>query len=141
MNAGASPGLTVTARRDSPPSGIRTVKPPLTFAGNPLDRADALRRDEAKLATLANDPDSLYLPFHQLQVAVVDGEPLTLGWLEQRVRFLGIDRAHIRFAIDRRPTPDPETNGQRGTRDAAAIQTRGVDQCAVRRFHDLFILL
>ena len=87
------------------------MKPPLTFAGNPLDRADALRRDEAMLATLANDPDSLYLPFHQLQVAIVDGEPLTLGWLEQPAIssitsscpppvLLGLinDRAH--FALD-----------------------------------------
>jgi NAD+ diphosphatase len=87
------------------------MKPLLTFAGNPLDRADALRRDPATLAALADDFDSLFLPLKQLQVAVVEGESLQLGWLPQQTFreiaiacpppvLLGLADGKAHFAVD-----------------------------------------
>jgi len=50
-----------------------------TFAGNPLDRAEAIRRDEAAVAALFEAPDSIFLAFHRLNVKLED--PQTLAWL------------------------------------------------------------
>lgn len=50
-----------------------------TFAGNPLDRADAKRRDPEWLAAAPGDRKSRYLPFWQLNV-LLDGQG-QLGWL------------------------------------------------------------
>ena len=60
-----------------------------TFAGNPLDRGDALRRDPDWLAAAARHPDSGYLPMWRLNVLIEDGEEgggrhgdtHGLGWL------------------------------------------------------------
>jgi NAD+ diphosphatase len=52
-----------------------------TFAGNPLDRADAERRDANWLATAMQDPTSRYLPFAHLEVLVQGGPEPQLGWL------------------------------------------------------------
>jgi len=65
------------------------------FSGNPLDRADALRRDEPALTAAAADPASLYLPFWNLNVLTQRPEasdtPM-LGWLSQPdIERLGID--------------------------------------------------
>lgn len=87
------------------------MNPVLTFAGNPLDRADALRRNPTELAALAADRDSLFLPFNKLQVAVVEGDPLTLGWLPQQTIgeiaadcpppvLLGLADGKAHFAVD-----------------------------------------
>lgn len=43
-----------------------------TFAGNPLDRSQHLRRDEETLNTLANSKAAKYLPFQKLKVALTD---------------------------------------------------------------------
>ena len=51
------------------------------FAGNPLDRADAKRRDPEWLAAAASDPASRYLPLWQLNVLLESGDALLLVWL------------------------------------------------------------
>lgn len=76
-----------------------------TFAGNPIDRAEHLRRDDASLADLAQREDALYLPFHQLDVGVDDQQRLT--WLTadavknpQDAVFLGLLEGTPRFALE-----------------------------------------
>lgn len=94
------------------------LKPQHTFSGNRLDRADALRRDPEALAALADSQTSLYLPFNKLQVAVVDGQPLQLGWIPRAtVRFieaecpppvlLGVAGGQAYFALDVSATQAP----------------------------------
>lgn len=80
------------------------------FAGNPLDRGDAERRDAEWLATATQDPKSRYLPFARLQVLVEAGAGLRLGWLsaadlaqlEIQVPpvLLGIASGVAHFAVD-----------------------------------------
>jgi len=95
-----------------------------TFAGNPLDRSEALRRDEATLAQLQQDADSLFLPFSKLRVGVrssleeaqqnaernedIQGPGQLLDWLPQgtlqpadcqQVIFLGIHNNRPHFAV------------------------------------------
>ncbi|WP_246048215.1 hypothetical protein [Hankyongella ginsenosidimutans] len=56
------------------------------FTGNTLNRGEALRRDEAALAALAQHAASRLLPFVELDPLVHDNE---LGWvplLERRFR-------------------------------------------------------
>lgn len=52
-----------------------------TFAGNPLDRAQHLRKDDAALSTLRHAKDSQYILFHQLKVAT-DAQG-NLAWLSR----------------------------------------------------------
>jgi NAD+ diphosphatase len=105
------------------------------FAGNPLDRADALRRDPEWLQAAATDTTSRYLPLWQLNVLVeaadgqspskpADGQSpsksadgLHLRWLGyadiERLDiaappiFLGLDAGVAHFAIDISELPDP----------------------------------
>lgn len=74
-----------------------------TFAGNPLDRGEALRRDEASIVALAQHADARYLPFNRLRVLTdADGaltwlpreqlpatanEPILLGLVDDRPHF------------------------------------------------------
>ncbi|MEM9620895.1 MAG: NAD(+) diphosphatase [Pseudomonadota bacterium] len=90
-----------------------------TFAGNPLDRGEALRRDEATLASLQADAEAVFLPFKNLRVGVTskseDGDAANqaLDWVPQgglnttdcqQIIFLGIhnNRPHFAAAL----TPD-----------------------------------
>ena len=52
-----------------------------TFAGNPLDRGDALRRDPDWLTAAERRPDARYLPMWRLNVLIEEGEGCQLGWL------------------------------------------------------------
>ncbi len=61
-----------------------------TFAGNPLDRGDALRRDPDWLAAATQDPDTRYLPMWRLNVLIEDGDGDQLGWLPP-ARISGVD--------------------------------------------------
>ncbi|MCZ6710640.1 MAG: NAD(+) diphosphatase [Gammaproteobacteria bacterium] len=80
-----------------------------TFAGNPLDRGDAQRRDPEWLATAAAHPNSRYLPFSKLNVLLQGDEP-ELGWINtpdiallsisDPPIFLGIKDDIAHFAID-----------------------------------------
>ncbi len=86
------------------------------FAGNPLDRADVLRRDPDWLAGAKADPASRYLPFAKLNVLLSGAKP-ELGWLTSseverlRIRvppiFLGLRDGIAHFAIDVSELGDP----------------------------------
>lgn len=54
-----------------------------TFSGNPLDRGDAIRRDQQLVEAAVNHPDSLFLGFYNLDILVEDFKGLRLGWLSQ----------------------------------------------------------
>jgi NAD+ diphosphatase len=89
-----------------------------TFAGNPLDRADAQRRDPEWLARAAVEPNNRYLPFAKLNVLLAGEEP-RLGWLNtpqiQRLNLqappilLGIEQDIAHFAIDVSEIDNPES--------------------------------
>ena len=86
-----------------------------TFSGNPMDRADALRRNEAAIREASVSADSRYLPFWNLNVLLEDAS--VLGWLEQpdvaRLAIdippvlLGIHSGRAHFAIDISSLGDP----------------------------------
>ncbi len=89
------------------------------FSGNPLDRADALRRDSDWLEASAKSPDARYLPLWQLNVLVdsqSSGSPV-LGWLRQAdvarldvglpPVFLGLKDGLPHFALDISAVHDP----------------------------------
>lgn len=106
------------------------------FSGNPLDRAEAQRRDAAWLEDVKRDPASRYLALHNLQIAVqrpAGGEPHLfwttpeildrLGWDAPEPVLLGIDSGVAHFAIDTSDS-DPSTLGldsDTGFEDARAI--------------------
>ena len=81
-----------------------------TFADNPLDRGDALRRDPAWLEAVARDPDARYLPMWRLNALIAAGNAHRLGWLPpERVAtldlptppvFLGLEGGAPRFGQD-----------------------------------------
>ncbi len=86
-----------------------------TFAGNPLDRGEVLRRDEANIEALAQDPTSLFLPFHRLNVATAEAD--ALAWhsrtdIEQfdhsHMVFLGLLDGVARFAVTVESAADPD---------------------------------
>ena len=52
-----------------------------TFAGNPLDRAQHLRKDPVALEALQHSDNSLFLLFHKLNVATDAGG--SLAWVTQ----------------------------------------------------------
>ena len=94
------------------------MTPVHTFAGNPLDRADAARRNPDWLAAARSDPNSLYLPLSQLNVLLRDDDGAALGWVPQAevARFdldeppvlLGLDGTGVaRFAQDVSALGDP----------------------------------
>ena len=88
-----------------------------TFAGNPLDRGDALRRDADWLSAAERDSASRYLPMWRLNVLIEDGGTHRLGWLPpERIEgldlsvppvFLGLDGGRPRFAQDMSAVEEP----------------------------------
>ena len=66
---------------------------PLSFAGNPLDRASAERPGEAWVA--ARRVAGRFLPFWQMKPLLVDGRaaflPWDAGWEGRTTVFLGLD--------------------------------------------------
>lgn len=88
-----------------------------TFAGNPLDRADAQRRDPEWLAAAASKSESRYLAFSNLNVLLTGDEP-ELGWLSSAVIqdlrlsaapiLLGLNGDVAHFAIDLSELADPQ---------------------------------
>lgn len=87
------------------------------FAGNPLDRGDVQRRDEAALKALFNHPETLILPLWQLNVLVQSDDEPRLGWLRpldvERLDidvepiFLGFMNNRAHFALDISEIHDP----------------------------------
>ncbi len=51
------------------------------FAGNPLDRGEAERRDEQWISDRAKDPASRFLPMHDLNVLISGDASPRLGWV------------------------------------------------------------
>ena len=91
---------------------------PHTFSGNPLDRADAMRRDEAGIAAAANHQDSRYLLLWNLNVlTIADPAGPSLGWLTQGdiaqlnielpPGLLGLHKGVAHFALDVSKLGDP----------------------------------
>jgi NAD+ diphosphatase len=88
-----------------------------TFAGNPLDRADALRRDPQWLADAVSAPGSRFLAFSRLNVLLREGDSTQLVWLEggqiaqlgidSPPIFLGLEDAKAHFALDVSAAADP----------------------------------
>ena len=86
----------------------RVAKPSVhVFAGNPLDRGERQRRDEAWIGARALDPNSRFLPLSELSVLVSGGGLAWVGvddlaglGIEEAPIFLGLldDRAY--FAVD-----------------------------------------
>ena len=77
-----------------------------TFAGNPLDRAEYIRRDEGAIQELIESKEGKYLVFHHLNVHV--DEEGQLKWLNtadlpslpNQPTLLGIDDNKPHFALD-----------------------------------------
>ena len=66
------------------------------YAGNPLDRGDRERRDEAWLKDKAKDPGSKFLPLSDLNVLIANGSHQGLGWLDLNdIARLGIDTGEV----------------------------------------------
>ena len=88
-----------------------------TFAGNPMDRADALRRDPEWLAGAVNDPSSRFLAFSRLNVLTQDDNGVELMWLstaqfaalgcDAPPIFLGLNDEIAHFAADVSKIDDP----------------------------------
>ncbi len=92
------------------PLGTERVRQPHVFAGDPLDRADRQRRDNAWLEEQLGNPRSRFLPFFDLKVLVRGDTQLELGWLgpdsithtregAQPV-LLGLHQGRAHFAFD-----------------------------------------
>ena len=80
------------------------------FAGNPLDRGEAERRDEGWIIDRTRDKSSKFLPLRDLNVLVSDDSDRSLAWigpddfdrtdLDSRFIFLGSMDGSAHFAID-----------------------------------------
>src|SRR6056300_912435 len=81
-----------------------------TFAGNPLDRGQQIRKDDGELAKLSQADDSRFLLLHKLKVAT--NERGNLAWISPQELpesvhtqvFLGLQEGSGRFAAS---VPDP----------------------------------
>lgn len=90
---------------------------PHVFAGNPFDRGDAQRRDEAWLDTHSKDPQSRMLPLWKLEILLQTEPSVELGWLSPAAIeplqtsvppvFLGLHDDIAHFAIDVSEVEDP----------------------------------
>ena len=104
---------------------------PHIFAGNPLDRGEAERRDESWIADRARQADSRFLPMHNLNVLVSTGEPTALAWLDydefadldadSEPVFLGLRDGRAHFVVD--------VSGAAGARGLAADGERRFEDC------------
>jgi NAD+ diphosphatase len=91
---------------------------PHVFAGNPLDRSDAQRRDQQWLEAQATNPRSRFLPLWQLNVLLHAESETRLGWLSPaEIKpleigtspvFLGLLEGVAHFAIDVSQLGDPQ---------------------------------
>ena len=86
------------------------MRTPHPFAGNPLDRGERERRDEAWIEASGRAAGSRFLPFRNLEVLLHDRPQPGLGWLgTERIRslapdaepmFLGLLQEVSHFAVD-----------------------------------------
>jgi NAD+ diphosphatase len=90
---------------------------PHVFAGNPLDRGDAYRRNKTWLDEQARNPRSRFLPLWQLNVLIQTDQETRLGWvsptdigrlnIDVSPVFLGLLDEVSYFAIDISQLGDP----------------------------------
>ena len=90
---------------------------PHVFAGNPLDRCDAYRRDQTWLDEQASNARSRFLPLWQLNVLIQAEQETRLGWVSPAdiarldiavpPVFLGLHDDVAHFAIDVSQLGDP----------------------------------
>ncbi len=90
---------------------------PHVFAGNPLDRGDTQRRDQAWLDAQVVNAQSRFLPLWQLNVLIQTEPETRLGWLSPAALahlqlpvppvFLGLEDGVAHFAIDVSHLEDP----------------------------------
>ena len=66
---------------------------PHVFAGNPLDRAEVLRRDDDWLASAPTMASARFLPLHKLKVALTDTSTT------QELRWFSHQELDAQFAI------------------------------------------
>lgn len=103
---------------------------PLSFAGNPLDRASAERPGEAWVA--ARRAIGRFLPFWQMKPLLADGRaaflPWNAGWEGHNIVFLGLEDGTPLFAVDLgRDEPAPTLCGEFHDMRAAAMILPGRD--------------
>ncbi len=109
----------------------------IPFAGNPLDRASAERRDPIWLETKLTDRDSRFLPLWRLQVPTAGGDSPALAWATasqmSRLEYaaptflLGLLDGAAHYAVDLSALQEPvEALGLDGARygDARQLATR-----------------
>ena len=86
------------------------MREPHPFAGNPLDRGERERRDEAWIEAAGRAAGSRFLPFRDLEVLLHERSQPGLGWMgTERIRslapnaepmFLGLLQEVAHFAVD-----------------------------------------
>ena len=91
---------------------------PHVFAGNPLDRGDTYRRDQAWLDKQVSNAQSRFLPLWQLNVLIQTAQETQLGWVSTAditrldlvvpPVFLGLQEDIAHFAIDVSQLGDPQ---------------------------------
>ncbi|MBM3222681.1 MAG: NAD(+) diphosphatase [Candidatus Tectomicrobia bacterium] len=91
---------------------------PHVFAGNPLDRGDTHRRDQAWLDAQAGNACSRFLPLWQLNVLIQTASETCLGWISPTAFdgldlsvppvFLGLQDNIPHFAVDVSHLGDPQ---------------------------------
>jgi NAD+ diphosphatase len=106
------------------------MESPLSFAGNPLDRASAERPGEAWVA--ARRRVGRFLPFWQMKPLVAGGRaaflPWRAAWEGRTTVFLGLDGAEALFAVDLGAAePAPALAGDFQDMRAAAMLLPGRD--------------
>jgi NAD+ diphosphatase len=91
---------------------VSKFRPKIThvYAGNPLDRGEAQRRDEQWLGDRARDAASKFLPMRDLNVPIVESSGARLGWLsaedlnrleiDGEAIFLGLLENVAHFVVD-----------------------------------------
>ena len=89
--------------------GQRPVAKPTVhvYAGNPLDRGDRQRRDEAWIGARSHDPNSRFLPLRELSILVsgdglawLGADELAALGIEAAPVFLGLLDGRAYFAVD-----------------------------------------
>ena len=87
------------------------------FAGDPLDRVDAARRDPMWIEARLNDPSSRFLPFWSMKVLATNGSEPALAWRGREMLahltddappvLLGLHEQIAHFALDVSGPADP----------------------------------
>ena len=107
-------------------------KQPHIFAGNPLDRGERERRDEAWITGRAKDQTSKFLPMSKLNVLLSEKSTTELGWItiddldrmgiDAIPVFLGLLDGAAHFAVD-------VSNFDGVTRELESVDTLRFEDC------------